>query len=240
MKRLWERSEIIFAVACIAVYVTVNSLLDEASRGLGIEMVLTLPFDLIFFGALLLFIRKNALGGYYALNAPKVPAGRMLYYAPLIIVCTVNIWFGIAFNKPPLEGAVYFLAMAATGIVEELLFRGLLFRAMARRNLRSAIVLTSVLFGMGHLVNLFNGSGMGLLENVCQVCYAVSVGFLFTSVLIRGGSLTTCMIAHAAFNALSLFGNEPVIDRYQIPVSMALCAISVAAGVYYLRGEKRA
>lgn len=236
MKKLWQRSEILLAVAFIAVYVVANSLLDEASRGLGMEMALTLPFDIALFCLLLAFVRRNGLNDYYGLRAPAASAKEMLYYVPLIAVCTVNVWFGVAVNKGPLDGAVYFLAMAATGLVEEMLFRGLLFRAMARRNLRSAIVLTSVLFGAGHVVNLVNGSGATVLENACQLCYAVAVGFLFAAVLLRGKSLVVCMIAHATFNALSLFANEPAIERYQIPVSAALCVVAVGAGVYYLRG----
>lgn len=236
MKKLWQRSEILFAVTFIAVYVVANSLLDEASRGLGVEMALTLPFDVALFCLLLAFARRNGLGDYYGLRAPAASAKEMLYYIPLIAVCTVNVWFGVAVNKGPVDGAVYFLAMIATGLVEEMLFRGLLFRAMARRNLRSAVVLTSVLFGAGHAVNLVNGSGATPLENACQLCYAVAVGFLFAAVLLRGKSLVVCMIAHATFNALSLFANEPVIDRYQIPVSAALCVVAVGAGVYYLRG----
>ena len=137
------------------------------------------------------------------------------------------------------EGLVYFFAMIGTGVTEELLFRGFLFRAMSRQNLRAAVILVSVLFGAGHLMNLINGSGMTPLENICQVFYAVAVGFLFVAVLIRSGRLIPCMIAHAAFNALSVFANNPMQEKYQIPVALSLCAISLASGVYYLRRDKR-
>ena len=239
MKKLWDRSETFLAVVFIVIYVTGNSLLDQASERLGIEMVLTLPFDLVLIAVMLGFIRTNGLREYYAICAPKTPARQMLYYIPMIVVSTVNIWFGIVFNKGLADGLVYFLAMIATGITEELLFRGFLFRAMSRRNPRAAVILVSVLFGAGHLMNLFNGSGMTPLENICQVFYAVAVGFLFVAVLIRSGSLIPCMIAHAAFNALSVFANNPMHEKYQIPIALSLCAISLASGVYYLRSEKK-
>ena len=239
MKKLWDRSETFLAVVFIVIYITGNSLLDQASERLGIEMVLTLPFDLVLIAVMLGFIRTNGLREYYAICAPKTPARQMLYYIPMIVVSTVNIWFGIVFNKGFADGLVYFLAMIATGITEELLFRGFLFRAMSRRNPRAAVILVSVLFGAGHLMNLFNGSGMTPLENICQVFYAVAVGFLFVAVLIRSGSLIPCMIAHAAFNALSVFANNPMHEKYQIPIALSLCAISLASGVYYLRSEKK-
>ena len=239
MKKLWDRSEIMLAVLFIVIYVVGNSLLDQASERLGIEMILTLPFDLVLIVAMLGFIRTNGLGEYYAICMPKTPARQMLYYIPMIVVSTVNIWFGIVFNKGMKEGLVYFLAMIATGVTEELLFRGFLFRAMSRRNPRAAVILVSVLFGAGHLVNFLNGSGMTPLENICQVFYAVAVGFLFVAALIRSGSLIPCMIAHAAFNALSVFANNPMQEKYQIPVALSLCVISLAAGAYYLRRDKR-
>ncbi len=238
MKKLWERSETAFAVLLIVVYVVGNSLLDQASAALGTEMVLTLPFDAALIAAMLAFAKKNGLWDYYGLCAPKTPARRMLFYLPMLIVSTVNVWFGAVPRKGFAEGAVYFLAMIATGVAEELIFRGFLFRAMSRRSVASAVALTSVLFGAGHIVNLVNGSGMEPLDNLCQLCYAVAVGFLFAAVLLRGKSLIPCMASHAAFNALSVFANEPAQERYLIPVSVSLCVISAAAGFYYLKRKE--
>lgn len=235
MKKLWDRSEIWFSVLLIVLYVVGNSNLDVLSESLGIEMVLTLPFDLLLLVLFFTFIRRNGLSDYYCLCAPKARAAEMLYYLPLLLISTVNIWFGIVMNKQPLEGLVYFLAMIATGLVEELLFRGFLFRAMSKNNLRFAVILTSLLFGLGHIVNLFNGSGAATLETVCQIFYAVSIGFLFAAVLLKGGSLIPCMISHAMFNSLSLFANEPVHEKYQIPIAISLCVLSAAAAVYYLK-----
>lgn len=237
MKKLWNKSEIWFAVLFIMIYVVGNSLLDQVSEGLGIEMVLTLPFDVLLIAVMLGFISKNGLKEYYGICKPKTAPSKMLYYLPLLLIATVNIWFGIVFNKSFGSGLVYFLAMIATGIVEEILFRGFLFKAMSKNNLRSAIILTSILFGIGHIVNLFNGHDADLLESICQVFYAVSIGFLLVTVLLRGKSLIPCMITHSMFNALSVFANQPMHEKYQIPISVALCLLSVGAGFYYLRGS---
>ena len=238
MKKLWERSEILFAVIFIAIYVLGCSLLDRASEALGTEMILTLPFLTVFIALILGFIKRNGLSEYYALRAPKTPARAMLYYVPLLLISTVNIWFGIVFNYPLGKGIVYFLGMIAAGVAEELIFRGLLFRAMSRNNLRSAVIFTSLLFGLGHIVNLFNGSESDLLAGICQVFYAVSIGFLFAAALLRSGSLIPCMVSHAMFNSLSVFANEPMHERYQIPITISLCVLSAAAAIYYFKGAR--
>ena len=48
-------------------------------------------------------------------------------------------------------------------------FRGLLFTAIAKDNVKSAVVISSVTFGIGHIINLFNGSGMDLAGNMNMV-----------------------------------------------------------------------
>ena len=113
----------------------------------------------------------------------------MLYYIPLLILLTANLWYGARLNQPPLETVLYVLAMFCVGFLEELIFRGLLFQAMARDGVKSAIIVSSITFGIGHIVNLVNGSGADLLSSLCQVGYAVAFGFLFVMIFYRGKSL---------------------------------------------------
>lgn len=93
--------------------------------------------------------------------------------------------------------------MLCVGFIEEVIFRGFLFKAIAKDNLKSAIIISSVTFGVGHLVNLFNRSGMDLVSNLCQICFAIAVGFLLVTIFYRGGSLLPCIITHSAINTLS-------------------------------------
>ena len=94
------------------------------------------------------------------------------------------------------------------GFLEEVIFRGFLFVSIAKENVRSAIIISSVTFGVGHLINLFNGSGMELVNNLCQICFAIAVGFLLVTIFYRGGSLLPCIIVHSAINTLGTFAND--------------------------------
>ena len=97
--------------------------------------------------------------------------------------------------------------MLCVGFLEELIFRGFLFTAITRNNIKSAVVISSVTFGVGHVINLINGSGMDPVSNLCQIVFAVAVGFLLVTIFSRGGSLLPCMIVHAAINTLGTFSN---------------------------------
>ena len=98
--------------------------------------------------------------------------------------------------------------MLCVGFIEELIFRGFLFKVLAKDNIKSAIIVSSVTFGIGHVINLFNGSGMDLISIFCQIIFAIAVGFLFVTIFYRGGSLIPCIITHSAINTLSTFANE--------------------------------
>ena len=134
---------------------------------------------------------------------------------------------------------VYFAAMIITGIVEEMLFRALLFKAMSKSNIKSAIIVTSITFGIGHIVNLVNGNSADYVATICQIFYAVAIGFLLAAVLYVGESLIPCIITHSMLNALSSFSNEVVMNNLQIPVAVILCMISAVSAVIIFRNANR-
>ena len=94
--------------------------------------------------------------------------------------------------------------MLCVGFLEELIFRGFLFAGMAKKNLRSAIIVSSVTFGIGHIVNLLNGKP--LVETLAQILFAIMVGFTLVILFYKGKSLVPCIVFHSLNNALSAFG----------------------------------
>ena len=156
---------------------------------------------------LFIFIQKNDLMEKYGLCKSFVPARHFLYYVPLIILASGNLWNGAALNYPLTDTVCRIVCMLCVGFLEEVIFRGLLFKAMAKNNVKSAIIVSSITFGIGHILNLFNGSGMDLLSNLYQVIFAIVIGFLFVTIFYRGGSLIPCIITHSTINSLSTFAN---------------------------------
>ena len=116
-------------------------------------------------------------------------------------------------NYSPAETVCRIACMLCVGFLEELIFRGFLFTAIAKNNIRSAIIISSVTFGIGHIINLFNGSGMDLVSNLCQIVFAIAVGFLLVTIFYRGGSLIPCIIVHSAINTLGTFADDRTLPR---------------------------
>ena len=232
LKKLYGKNQILFAVAWIIAYVVLASAGDNVSAYLGIDKIVTLPILITMSLGLYFFIRKNGMTEKYGLCKSRLPAAKMLYYSPLIVLLTANLWYGVAMNMSTLETVLYILSMFCVGFLEELIFRGLLFQAMAKDGVKSAIIVSSVTFGIGHIVNLINGSGAELLPNLLQVMYAVAVGFAFVMIYYKTKSLVICIITHSVFNGLSAFANEAVMTPQRQIISGAL--LTVIAGGYAL------
>ena len=229
MKKLYEKNELAFAIVWIVVYCVLQSLAYPLNEKIGIEFSANAIFCILQTIILFNFIRKNNLQERYGLCKSPVPVHRFLYYVPLFILATGNLWNGVAVNYSPLETFCHIACMLCVGFLEEVIFRGFLFVSIAKDNVKSAIIISSVTFGVGHLINLFNGSGMDLVNNLCQICFAIAVGFLFVTIFYRGGSLLPCIIVHSAINTLSAFSNKAgVTVEKHIIHALVLMLITVA------------
>ncbi len=225
LKRLYEKSEIGFAIAWIVAYVVVMGTL----RGNYGDGSLAQLFGIVVFTALsLMFLHSTNTWQKYGLA--RWPNGRpYLYFVPLALICTVNLWAGIA---PHFEGLTQLRAMASMaliGYIEELVFRGFLFRAMEKDNVTQAIVVSAVTFGAGHIVNLLTGQAS--IDTFLQVAYATAIGFAFVMVFHKSGSLWPCIITHAIVNATSTLANHNVP-----PQSEALFTYGTAAFLVIVAG----
>ena len=208
MKKLYEKNELTFAIVWIVVYCALQSLANPLNKAIGVAYAASSAFCVLQTVVLFAFIRKNNLQKRYGLCKSPVPACRFLYYVPLVVLSSGNLWNGVALNYTPVETVCRIICMLCVGFLEEVIFRGLLFKTIAKDNIKSAVIISSVTFGIGHIINLFNGSGMDLVDNLCQIVFAIAVGFLLVTICYRGGSLLPCIIVHSAINTLGTFAND--------------------------------
>ena len=226
MKKLYEKNELIFALLWIVVYCVLQSLANPLNKRIGIGYSASAAFCILQAVILIAFIRKKHLQKRYGLCKSPVPACRFLYYVPLLLLASGNLWNGIALNYSLPETICRIVCMLCVGFLEEMIFRGLLFAAIAKDNVKSAIVISSVTFGIGHIIN---GSGMELVNNLCQIVFAIAVGFLLVTIFYRGGSLLPCILVHSAINTLGTFASDDGLTMEMRLLHLgALIAITVA------------
>ena len=108
---------------------------------------------------------------------------------------------------------------------------------MRKTNLKLAIAVSSLTFGLGHIVNLLNGRAVP--ETLMQMCNAVAIGFLFTIIFYKTKSLWPCIITHSACNTLSGFANVDAAPAWHsIAGSTFLCVVSLTYALYIINKTK--
>ena len=237
--KLFHKNEVAFAVVLIVIYVIGSSVMQRVSDAVGIEFLAEMIFNAAMSAGLLLFIRKNRLSDYLGLKKPEISASKMLFYIPLFLIASAAAFFGIGMEYSPAVSVLRTVMMICVGFLEEVIFRGFLFRGIAKENLTRAVVISSLTFAIGHFVNLLNGSD--LFGSTVQVIYAVAVGFLMVFIFMRTSSLIACIAFHAFNNCMTAFATgKALIDRVgETKGTMIAFGIQLAiAGAYLLYVSK--
>lgn len=238
MKKLYQKNELTFALIWIGLYVVLLSAADSLSGSFGIAKVVTAPLCVAMTAFLYLWLRRYGLLAKYGLQAFQGSKKKYLYFLPLVLLCSTNIWWGVRLNLSLVETGLYIVSMLCVGFLEEVIFRGFLFKALCKDNIKRAIIISSVTFGFGHIVNLLNGSAVG--ETLMQICYAIAIGFLFTIMFHKGKGLWPCILAHSVTNSLSILSNGENRPPWGDWASgIFLCAVSLGYAAYILKQEKQ-
>lgn len=235
MTKLYQKSEIIFTIIWIILYILGTTITDDISLRLGAAKSVTAIFYLLLSILLFAWIFSNKLNVKYGLCKVKYSIKSYLYFTPLLILITTNFWLGVELKLNLLESITYIITMLCVGFIEEIIFRGFLFKAMEKDNLKSACIVSSITFGIGHIINFIMGNG-SILSNICQICYATAIGFLFVILFYKSKSLLPCIITHSLVNTFSLFLNQSALTPFwEIFISIVIISVSVTYSIYLIK-----
>lgn len=212
IKKLFEKHETLMCILLITLYVAINSF---CMQNFGVEDYRSTLINTAFSVLLIILTVSLKRVQYYGLTKVSNPK-KFLYFLPLLLIVSVNLWSGININNTPKEIVFHILTMLNIGFIEEIIFRGFLFKMMEKDNIKAAIAVSSITFGIGHIVNLFNGAE--LIPTLLQICYAMSIGYLFVVVFVKSKSIVPCIIAHSLNNSLSIFNEENTLSLYIAPI----------------------
>ena len=222
MENTFKKHETLYCILLIVIYIISNSFCLEQFGLTDFRMVIVNTILSLLLVLLILLLKRRE---YYGLVKVKNYKD-YLYFIPLVLIVSVNLWTGININNTTTEIICHILNMINIGFIEEIIFRGFLFKMMEKDNVKSAIIVSSITFGIGHIVNLLNGSD--LIPTLMQISYAIAVGYLFVIIFYKSKSLLPCIIAHSLTNALSIFNVDNNITMYLVPVFLVVTSITYA------------
>lgn len=236
MYRLYKKNELNFSLMLIGVYVVLNIAAENISGLLGLGKIIAASVNLILTVILFVWIKKHALSEEYGLCPFGGSKKDYLYFIPLLIIASVNLWNGAAMNLSFFESVLFVLSMLCVGFLEEVIFRGFLFKSICKDNVKQAILISSLTFGLGHITSLLNGRD--ILPTLLQICYATAIGFLFTVIFYKGKSLLPCIITHGVLNSLSAFAVEASVS-FNLISDIVLCVLSVGYALWILKKSEK-
>ena len=150
MKKFFEKHETFVCILLIVLYIVINSF---CLQSFGVEDYRSTIINTIFSLGLIALMIALKQTKYYGLTK-VTDAKKYLYFIPLALIISVNVWNGININNTYSEIVFHILTMFNIGFIEEVIFRGFLFKMMAKDNVKLAIAVSSITFGIGHIVNL--------------------------------------------------------------------------------------
>ncbi len=230
VKKLFEKHETMMCILLIVLYVVINS---YCIQNFGTTNYKSAIINTIFSVGLILLMISLKRTSYYGLVGTK-EYKKYLYFLPLLLIVSVNLWGGVHINNTAGEVLFHIITMINVGFIEEIIFRGFLFKMMERDNLKRAMIVSAITFGIGHIVNLLNGAAV--IPTLLQIGYATAIGFLFVVIFYKSKSLIPCIITHALINSLSIFNGENEALSYIS--SVFLIVVSVIYAVYINRAIK--
>jgi membrane protease YdiL (CAAX protease family) len=184
-------------------------------------------------------------GGLKFLAFPYLFAGLLL----LLVALAVKSESGVELrDAAPLSLIASLIAVTLLiGLFEETLFRGVFFHGIeARRGLASALIGSSVAFGLMHYVNWVGGQPFLITSG--QVAHAVAAGFMYAALMLRIGSIWPVILFHGFWDAtVALIGTlgaqlPDAADASQasaIFVVAGLAGFELAYGLFVLWSARR-
>lgn len=171
--------------------------------------------------------RKWASFGFKPVMAKR----NWLYYLPLLAILIVVCFQG--FEHTPIATIAFYVGFAAlVGFVEESIYRGIMIKILLPLGIIPAILTSSVLFSLTHILNLLSGQSMG--QTILQLVYALLTGIVLAQLFIKIGSIYPLILFHTVHNLIQFLVTDEsskLLDGTVIAI-LALTAIFLAVSLY--------
>lgn len=179
----------------IFLYQITNSISWELSQVIGIIYPILAISMVIYVVALLYWLKKrNKIDDVAFRNIDYLQLKKCLCGIPLLVLPLYNL----ITTKNHTISVSFWIWTFCLVIVEELFFRGFLYDLLAKWNTCGYVLISSLLFGVVHFVNIFEGQDR---IYVCmQVLCAFAAGISYAALIVKCGSIFPCIFVHFLTN----------------------------------------
>ncbi|WP_309298113.1 CPBP family intramembrane glutamic endopeptidase [Clostridium omnivorum] len=187
------------------IWIVIYGIIYSFSEKFGENHILAVFPIMLYIVVLYMFLKKRKRLSVYGLCLPKYWRKKDVgWLMPLLSFPFANMY--LQGNQTMLQNSwIMFLLMLFTVFLEELLFRGYLlvylFEKCGIDNKWIGMIISSVLFGMFHIVNLFQGADISY--TMIQMLCACGIGLCLCVLVSQYKSIFPGVIVHYLINITS-------------------------------------
>ena len=167
--------------------------------------------------------------------APRCDIKQFIWCIPCLFVALANFpYSALIGGAATIERAdliwLFIIKCLTIAVMEEILFRGLIqqylydFFGQKKYSALITVAVSSIVFALFHLVNLFTGAGIG--STLLQVGYSFLIGAMLSAVIIRTENVYICIALHFLFDIGGLIVPDLGTGPFQDAVFWILTAIA--------------
>lgn len=160
------------------------------------------------------------------------------YFALPLLPAVITLIVGVEVTSLALL-AQFFVITLLIGFAEETIFRGLMLNALKAHGFWRAAIITALLFGLSHALNVLGGKSMA--ETAAQIFYAVAFGFTFAALVLQKGILWPLVIVHFLIDFASFLQRPDytIAPAWNVLLVVALAVIFTAYGLFVMLQKQR-
>ncbi len=229
-----SRHPIVFSVIVVILAMAIITLLGAGLTYLKLsEFTIQCIVEATFCGYVI-FLLTRLLWWHEAGFKNPTTWRKYLAYLPLLflpIVVVVISGFKSASSSTVIWFALYTLMV---GFAEEGLLRGVVLRAMLPSGVTRAVLVSSLIFGLAHLINIWQGHSASTV--IIQIIYVTLLGIGFAGARLYTGTIWPAIVIHALIDFVDFASRGFVLTLPQTITLTGVIFTIVITSLYALYG----
>lgn len=196
-----------------------------------------------FFGSIV-FIFIIYTFGHKVLKFHRPVIKSLIVIIPALLISINNFPFIPFFSgnaeitKPIYTIIIFAITCISVGLFEELIFRGLILFFLLqklpknREGLLLSIIISSALFGLMHLFNIFDGANIG--ATLLQVMYSFAMGLVWAIIVLKTRNIWLAVILHSIYNFSGLLFPTlgALTNKYDLATILITSILALLVALY--------
>lgn len=230
MLNLYNNKPVLHSLVWLMAYLVMNTITGNYAGLTDVEpYIISAVPNLLLAAVCFFYLKRNNIASEIGLlTKPTERPTTMLFYLPLLALPFLNLLYGINREISTANLLTLLLMYTGVGFMEEVIFRGLMFKALSKKWNRYVVVaFISITFGIGHIVSMV-AINQSAGDTALQIINACVVGFLFMVIILASGNLTICIITHILYNFIANISLVNSTDTSIIIISLVIIVLYVA------------